>query len=76
MGRTYPAYSLVTAQHSWHIISRIAVATNTGFLPVISENGARNMGPIANPQQKVVIPTNVATSLVCHSLDIWEAPGL
>lgn len=73
---TYPEYSLVTAQHNWQIMRRIAVATNTGFLPAISENGARNMGPIANPQQNVVMPTSVATELMSHSLAIWDAPGL
>lgn len=43
---------------------------NTGLLPLISENGAKTIGAIANPKQYSIIPTASATTLTCHSAAI------
>lgn len=37
-----------------------------GLLPLISENGARTIGAIANPMQKIVIPRSHTTGLTFH----------
>lgn len=50
-------------------------ATKIGFRPFNSENGARAIGAIAKPVQKVVIPTKSATSETCQSSDICLTAG-
>ena len=44
----------------------IAEPMKTGRRPLISENGARNIGEIANPVAQVVTPVSNATSPRCH----------
>src|ERR1700761_3538840 len=56
----------VVAQAIWPTRNRIAEPMKTGRRPLISENGAKNMGETANPVAHVVTPVLNPTSDRCH----------
>jgi len=62
-----PVYELVREHANCMATKRIPVAMKTGRRPLISENGARNMGPIPKPAVNTVIPTLYATRETPHS---------
>lgn len=62
-----PAKVGVTAETTWKTTHSTPVTMKTGRRPLISLNGARNIGAMPKPHVKRVTPMRATTSEICHS---------